>query len=101
MKGNDAGEQLLELISSQEYFAMTHRWSDEEYPLLAAWIRANEKPFEILMEGSRLSRFFIPRVAVKDQLVVHFGVLEFGLEGLEVFLGGVRVVGPMQHQHRS
>ena len=36
--------------------ALTRSWSKEEFPLLAAWLAANEKPLDLLVEASKRPR---------------------------------------------
>jgi hypothetical protein len=67
LKGNRVGEGWEKIIDPQEVFAASHPWSEEEYPLLAAWIDANERPLELFTAGSRKSRYYIPLVDEKGK----------------------------------
>jgi hypothetical protein len=39
-------------------------WSKEEFPELANWIKQNEKPMELVVEGCRRPRFYLPFISV-------------------------------------
>ncbi|HDZ44006.1 MAG TPA: hypothetical protein ENH80_08710, partial [Phycisphaerae bacterium] len=41
-------------------------WSAKDHPLVAAWLEANEKPLELIVEASRRERFHFPLVAIGD-----------------------------------
>ena len=38
----------------------TRPWSAEEHPEIAAWLRANERPFQLMIEGSKRPRYYAP-----------------------------------------
>jgi hypothetical protein len=38
-------------------------WSEAKYPKLARWMKANEKPLNLIVEASRRRRFYTPRWA--------------------------------------
>lgn len=40
----------------------TRPWTAEEYPEIAAWLKANEGALELIIEGSSRARFYIPLV---------------------------------------
>ena len=42
--------------------ALTRPWSKQEFPVLAAWLDANEKPLALLVEASRRPRRYDPLV---------------------------------------
>lgn len=46
--------------------AMAGPWSAEQYPELAKWLAANEKPLAIVGEAAKRPRFYMPRVAPTD-----------------------------------
>ncbi len=53
--GNDVFKQLEP--------AMKHPWSKQEYPVLAEWLGANEKPLALVTEASKRPRWYDPMVA--------------------------------------
>lgn len=66
MAGKEAEyTEWYEKVMRQFDEAMKAPWSAEQYPDLAAWLKANEVPLRILVEGARLPRFYSP-VVVKD-----------------------------------
>jgi len=38
-------------------------WTAKDYPVLADWLKANEKPLSLLMAASQRSRYFVPLVS--------------------------------------
>jgi hypothetical protein len=58
-------EEWLGRIYGELEVAMAKPWSETEHPLLARWLKANDKPLQVLVEGVRRSRFFSP-IVVKD-----------------------------------
>ena len=53
LKGLDSD---LDLIGGQ-------LWTAKDYPVLADWLKANEKPLSLLVAASRRSRYFVPLVS--------------------------------------
>jgi hypothetical protein len=49
-------------------------WSAEEYPILAAWLEANEKSLSLVTEASRRPKMFTPLVAVGDASLIGAAV---------------------------
>jgi hypothetical protein len=41
-------------------------WVDKDYPQVAAWIKANEKPLALVVEATRRSEFYDPLVSSKS-----------------------------------
>ena len=56
--------------------AQTSPWVAADYPGLAAWLKANEKPFSLLKQASRRSKCFIPYVS-PDSPPQYFGATIF------------------------
>jgi hypothetical protein len=56
------------VISSQEQFndqwgkATEGPWTEEEYPLVAEWLKANEKPLKLVERGGRQPEYYSPLV---------------------------------------
>ncbi len=51
---------LDEKTSAEEDEASQRPWSKQEFPLLADWLTANERPLDRLAQGMRRERFFSP-----------------------------------------
>jgi hypothetical protein len=54
-----------EEILDQESRATQRPWTAKDYPNLAAWIKANEKPLALVVEASGRSHYFSPLVTRK------------------------------------
>jgi acetyl esterase/lipase len=57
-----AKENIEEIYSEQQTKARKRAWSNEEFPVLAGWLAANEKPLELLVAASKRPRRFDPLV---------------------------------------
>ncbi|HDZ44005.1 MAG TPA: hypothetical protein ENH80_08705 [Phycisphaerae bacterium] len=53
-------------------------WTAEDYPLVAAWLEANEKPLQLIVEASRRERLYCPLVSQSDPPLL----LDTKLQGL-------------------
>jgi hypothetical protein len=42
--------------------AMERPWSEKDCPLIAAWLKASEKPLHLIIQGSRRPRYYSPRL---------------------------------------
>ena len=60
----------------------TRPWSAEEHPVIAAWLKTNEQPFKLLIEGSKRSRYYAPltgdTLTKASSLLASSGVREIG-----------------------
>ena len=45
---------------------MKRPWSKKESPQMAAWLEENEEPLRLVVEGTRLTRYYTPLIAVSD-----------------------------------
>ncbi|HMF18782.1 MAG TPA: hypothetical protein VKE98_16365, partial [Gemmataceae bacterium] len=52
-------------IQEQLRLVTRRPWSAEDYPKLAAWLKANEKPLAVAVEASKRSQYFLPLVSPK------------------------------------
>ena len=50
--------------------AMSRPWSRKEFPLLADWLAANEKPLSIVIEASKRPRRYYPLIAEAGNMVI-------------------------------
>ena len=41
-------------------------WTADQYPLMAEWVRMNEKPLQLVTEGSKRERYYSPVLAVNE-----------------------------------
>jgi hypothetical protein len=57
----DLGKQAKEIDAV--FDRVTERpWTAKQYPQVAAWLKANQKPLALVVEGTRRSRYFSPLV---------------------------------------
>ncbi len=59
--------------------AMEQPWSSKEFPILARWLAANEKPLEQVVKASKRPRRYDPMIDERDQGLI--AVLLPGLQG--------------------
>ena len=50
--------------------ALEAPWSKEQYPVVADWLAANEKPLGLIVEATTRPRYYSPLVAEEDSLLV-------------------------------
>ncbi|MGA2620628.1 MAG: hypothetical protein ABSF26_23645 [Thermoguttaceae bacterium] len=58
-----AGEKGRELLWKQQTQAMKRPWSKKEFPMLAGWLAANEKPLALLVAASKCPRRYDPLIS--------------------------------------
>jgi hypothetical protein len=49
--------------------AVDHSWTAAQFPPLAKWVKANQKPIDLLVEASRRPRFYSPSPTLLDDQV--------------------------------
>jgi hypothetical protein len=52
-----------EIISSADY----HRWTAQQFPPLAEWVRENERPLDLLVKASHRPRYYAPSPTLLDK----------------------------------
>ena len=52
----------VDAVWNQLWSAMKRPWSKQEFPVLAGWLAANEKPLALVVEASRHPRFYDPLI---------------------------------------
>ncbi|HEV3145057.1 MAG TPA: hypothetical protein VGZ47_14295, partial [Gemmataceae bacterium] len=57
----------IELYFRQLERARKRPWKEKDYPELAAWLKANEKPLALVVEASKRTRYFNPLVPSKPE----------------------------------
>ncbi|MCK4601900.1 MAG: hypothetical protein KAU28_05510, partial [Phycisphaerae bacterium] len=62
----DAALQLEEDLEK----AMKAAWSRSDYPVLSEWLKANDKPLEMVLAATNRPRFFMPLVSKYDPPMV-------------------------------
>ena len=55
-------EDEEETIGDRQAWSAEAPWSAEEFPVIAAWLEANEKPMALAIEATRRERFYLPLV---------------------------------------
>jgi hypothetical protein len=66
---SEAGENGHDIYAEQLTPAMKRPWSKKEFPLLANWLAANEKPLSLLVESSKRPRRFDPLVPENGSVI--------------------------------
>ncbi len=59
-----------ETPQSDDEFDLLRPWSEKQYPILARWLAANERPLSIVIKGSKFPRHFHPLVASDSEGVL-------------------------------
>ncbi len=54
-------------LYDQQSRAAVRPWSAKDYPHIAAWLRANDKPLALVVEASRRPEYFNPLVSRRDE----------------------------------
>lgn len=62
-EGDEPSYERFDEIRDQLDEAMHRPWSKKEFPVLADWLDANEKPLKLLVEASRRPRRYDPMIA--------------------------------------
>lgn len=52
----------LNEILEQQALCRTRPWTNKQYPQVAAWLRANEAPLALVVEGTRRPKYYAPLV---------------------------------------
>ncbi len=60
----DPAEQMA-VSGKQLTSALQRGWKADEYPHLAAWLKANEKPLNLVVQATKRSRYYSPLVPTK------------------------------------
>ena len=55
-----------DIAEEQVYVAMERPWSANDYPVIAAWLKANAKPLALVVSASRCSHCYIPLVSLDN-----------------------------------
>ena len=58
-----AGKREPDVCCDQLFQAMERPWSKKEFPVLAGWVAANERPLALVVAASRCSRLYGPLVS--------------------------------------
>jgi hypothetical protein len=70
-----AAEEVLDQV-------MSRPWTSDEVPPIAEWVRANQKPLDLLVEASRRPRCYFPSMSLIDtQRGPLIGILLSGQQG--------------------
>ncbi|MGD0898188.1 MAG: alpha/beta hydrolase [Thermoguttaceae bacterium] len=58
-----AGEEGRDVLWEQQTQAMKRPWSKKEFPVLAGWLAANERPLALVIEASKRPRRYDPLIS--------------------------------------
>lgn len=61
---------VIDALVADQKTATRRPWSREEFPEVARWLAANERPLELALEASRKPRFFSPLVTTVGEPLV-------------------------------
>lgn len=75
LPASQPGKEAMEAFLKQESQAIERPWSRKEFPVLADWLAANEKPLAILAEACKCPRCYDP-VAGGDMISAAFPTLQ-------------------------
>jgi hypothetical protein len=59
----DLQREELDALADQQSWAAKRPWTAEDYPHIAAWIKANDKPLAVIIEATKRTEYFNPLVA--------------------------------------
>jgi hypothetical protein len=65
-------------------------WSEAEFPLVAGWLKANERPLALFLEGTRQPRLYYPHVSPTSADMSWYGLLGAWMPGVL----GCKEIGP-------
>jgi RNA polymerase sigma factor (sigma-70 family) len=68
------GEQIRELYG-QRNWAAQRPWVAQDYPQIAAWLKANEKPLAVVSNATKLPEYYHPLVSAKSGDEGWYGLL--------------------------
>jgi hypothetical protein len=77
----DASEEREEFLNQVER-AARRPWAPRDYPKVAFWLKANEKPLALVANASKRSRYFLPWVPARSEKGSE-GLIGTGLPGVE------------------
>jgi len=60
-----------EAVEKQHDNACQQPWAAMDYPNIAGWLKANEKPLAMVIEASKRSEYFNPLVARRKEIGAH------------------------------
>lgn len=55
-------DPLRKKIVEQHHQAQTRPWASKQYPQIAAWLKANEGPLRLVVQGTRRPKYYSPLV---------------------------------------
>ncbi len=70
----DDPEQIME-FENQLGRAVRRPWKPEQYPGIAGWLKANEKPLAVVFEATKCSHYFSPLVPTRDKKGMSSGLV--------------------------
>ncbi len=64
--GKTLTDKKREAIFDEQGEAMQRPWSATQFPIIVAWVKANEKPLKIVIAATKRTKYFSPLVVVID-----------------------------------
>jgi hypothetical protein len=58
--------KAIDELYNQESLARQRPWVEKDYPRIAAWLRANEKPLAVVIEATKRRNYYNPLVSLKS-----------------------------------
>lgn len=77
--------------------AAEHPWTSAQIPPLAAWVKENEAPLDLIVEASRRPRYYSPSPTLIDDQ--HDMLISMMLPGVQAVRDGVRGLNLRAMQH--
>jgi hypothetical protein len=70
------GIPTWESILHEQFVQASERpWSKEEFPKLAAWLEANQRPLRLVVEASKKERFYCPLIPLEESPLLFDALL--------------------------
>jgi peroxiredoxin len=76
-------DERFAALNEQQLEAAKRPWKRDEFPEIAEWLAANEKPLAVVVEGTRRTECFSPVVLPKKQAEEDFGLMRVRLPGVQ------------------
>jgi hypothetical protein len=77
------GQAEWDAVYDQQSRAGQRPWAEKDYPHIAAWLKANEKPLALVVEASKLPDYFNPLASFRDGDGKPSGLLNALLPGVQ------------------
>jgi RNA polymerase sigma factor (sigma-70 family) len=78
------GETINQLLDQQGR-ATQRPWVEKDYPQIAAWLKANEKPLAVVLEASKRTDYYNPLVSRKSGEEGWYGLIGAALPNVQAY----------------